>query len=80
MRVNVMMRVLGETEATARDEMYSQDDSRAHFVREFFCGDIDDPVGYHLVANTGLVSIHDAAFFVEHLLAAKASQCAAAPL
>jgi cytidylate kinase len=80
MRVKVMMKVLAETEATARDEMYSQDDSRAHFVREFFCGDIDDPVGYHIVVNTGLVSIDAAALFVEHLLVEKARKCAAAPL
>ncbi len=41
----------------------TRDQERAEFVRHEFGADIDDPAAYHLVINTGLVSLAHAAFF-----------------
>lgn len=41
-----------------------QDRGRARYLRKYFRADIDDPLLYHLVINTGMVSYEEAAVLI----------------
>ena len=73
-RLKVMMKLLSLPEPKARAEMEAQDEARARLVNDFFCRDIQDPLAYHLVVNTALISFEDAAALIEPLVAKKARE------
>jgi len=45
----------------AAERIHQEDQGRQRYVRRHFNRDIDDPLLYHLVINTGLVSLEDTA-------------------
>ena len=49
------------TENEAQKFCLSQDRARERYLKKYFNADINDPLHYHLVINTGLVGYHDAA-------------------
>jgi cytidylate kinase len=49
------------TENEAHKFCLSQDRARARYVKKYFNADVNDPLRYHLVVNTGLVSYNGAA-------------------
>lgn len=52
-RVRRMMEVLGNTLEEARREMRKQEQERARLVRDYYGKNIDDPLLYDVVFNTG---------------------------
>jgi CMP/dCMP kinase len=50
---------LGPREAA--EFMAATDEARRRYVKRYFKAEIDDPLRYHLVVNTGLISYEDAA-------------------
>jgi cytidylate kinase len=52
------------TETKARQFCLSQDRGRERYLKRYFNADINDPLLYHLVINTGLVSYDDAAKWI----------------
>jgi len=54
-RVQRMMRLLGQSEAEARAAVYKQDQDRARLLKSFFQLDINDPLLYDAVWNTSTV-------------------------
>ena len=63
-RTKRVMEDLGIDEESAKREMANFDDSRKEFVRRYFKADLDDPVHYDLVVNTGRFSEQDAASII----------------
>jgi cytidylate kinase len=59
-RVRNLMSVAGLTRELAERRVDAVDHERAQFCRHEFGADINDPAWYHLVINTGLVSLEDA--------------------
>lgn len=49
------------TESAARAFCQREDSGRERYLKKYFSADINDPLLYHLVINTGLVSYEDAA-------------------
>lgn len=41
------------------------DDARRRYVKHYFRAEIDDPINYHLVINTGLTGYEEAARIIE---------------
>lgn len=60
-RVQVVMSYHQLTEAAARRFIDEQDHGRRGYVKKFFGRDIDEPLQYHLVLNTGSLSFDEAA-------------------
>ena len=56
---------LGRKEALERIER--EDGGRRRYLKKYFGKEIDDPLLYHLVINTDLLSLHDAALMVGKL-------------
>jgi cytidylate kinase len=54
----------------ARAFCSSQDRGRSRYFKKYFKANIDDPLLYHLVINTGLVSYDDAARLIVEAAAA----------
>jgi cytidylate kinase len=50
-----------KTEAQARQFCLNEDRGRERYLKKYFNTDINDPLLYHMVINTGLVSYDDAA-------------------
>jgi Cytidylate kinase-like family len=51
----------GMTEAAARVFCPREDRGRERYLKKYFNADVNDPLLYHLIINTGLVSYDDAA-------------------
>jgi len=51
----------GMTEDAARDFCQHEDRGRARYFKKYFNADVNDPLLYQLIINTGLVSYDDAA-------------------
>ena len=51
----------GMTRKTALDLIHKEDVGRRRYVKKYFNANIDDPLSYHLVINTDLVTTEDAA-------------------
>ena len=49
------------TENEAHKFCLSQDRARERYLKKYFNADVNDPLLYHLIVNTGLVSYDDAA-------------------
>ena len=49
------------TEADARKFCLGEDEARRRYLKKYFGADIEDPLHYHMIINTGLVSYDDAA-------------------
>lgn len=54
----------------ARARIQREDLGRKRYLRKYFSTDADDPLAYHLVINTGLVSLDDAARLIGDLVLA----------
>jgi hypothetical protein len=54
---------LGPQEAV--ELISATDDTRRRYVKHYFRAEIDDPINYHLVINTGLTGHHEAARIIE---------------
>jgi len=50
-----------QTEAQARKFCLSEDAARQRYLKKYFGADIENPLLYHMIINTGLVSYDDAA-------------------
>jgi cytidylate kinase len=59
------------TPTLALKEMERFDSSRRAFIKRYFNADLDDPVNYDIVINTGRLSYEDAARFIVEASAAK---------
>lgn len=57
LRVKYMAKMLNVSDDAARKEINLQDRGRVRLANEFFNKDINDPVNYHMVFNTGRISI-----------------------
>ncbi len=51
----------GMTKAAARKFCLREDLGRARYLKKYFRADVKDPMGYHLIINTGLVGYDEAA-------------------
>ena len=60
----------GLTAAEARDFCLREGQGRERYLKKYFHADINDPLRYHLVINTGLVSYDLAARLIESALLA----------
>jgi cytidylate kinase len=49
------------TKTEARKFCLSEDRGRERYLKKYFNADINDPLLYHLIINTGLVNYDDAA-------------------
>jgi len=63
-RVREAMRQLALSETEARSMVEARDDGRAHYHKELYGRDWDDPVNYHLVLNTEILGRDGAAELV----------------
>jgi len=50
-----------QTEAQARKFCLNEDAARQRYLKKYFGADVEDPLHYHMMINTGLVSYDDAA-------------------
>ncbi|MBT8377790.1 MAG: cytidylate kinase-like family protein [Ignavibacteria bacterium] len=55
-RVEHMMELLGLNEKDALNHIKKEDENRRKYIRSYFNADIDDPLLYHLVLNTDLLT------------------------
>jgi cytidylate kinase len=60
-RVEYCHKTYGMTLDEARKFCVSEDLGRERYLKTYFHADINDPLHYHLIVNTGLVSYDDAA-------------------
>ncbi len=60
-RIEHSHRAYGMTEIEARKFCVNEDLGRERYLKRYFHADINDPLLYHLIINTGLVSYDDAA-------------------
>ena len=60
-RIEHAQRYYHMTPPAARDFIAREDKGRARYLRQYFQADADDPMHYHLVINTSLVSYEAAA-------------------
>jgi len=56
------------TEEKATKQVRETDEARRRFVQRFLGADVDDPVHYHLVINTGLTGFEGAAQIIAQAL------------
>lgn len=56
------------SEKQARTFCVQEDEGRQRYVKKYFEADIEDPLRYHLVVNTGLVSFDEAARLIAEAL------------
>lgn len=63
-RIQIAMHVLGVTQKEAEVEVDRRDTNRARYHRELYDRDWNDPVNYHIVLNTELLSLEGAADLV----------------
>ncbi|OGW72729.1 MAG: hypothetical protein A2Y02_03110 [Omnitrophica bacterium GWA2_52_12] len=73
-RVRRMGKLLGISEARAREEVLEQDKGRAKLVKTFFNRDIHDPLLYDIVWNTDRVSVEEIARLVLQLVKVRAAE------
>jgi hypothetical protein len=59
-RVEHMMTLLGLNEKEALNHIKKEDENRKKYIKSYFNADFDDPLLYHLVLNTDLLT-HDGA-------------------
>jgi len=59
-RVEHMMELLGLNEKEALNHIKKEDENRKKYIKSYFNADIEDPLLYHLVLNTDLLT-HDGA-------------------
>lgn len=57
------------TRKAALDLIAKEDTGRRRYVKKYFNADIDDPLLYHIVINTDLVSLEDAASLLSGIVA-----------
>jgi len=56
-----LYQIYNKTTAAGRKFCLAEDRGRQRYLKKYFNADIDDPLLYHMVINTGLVSYDDAA-------------------
>ena len=59
-RVRRLMRLIHVEAAEAREFIHREDKGRERYLRTYFNKDINDPLLYHLIINTDLISPEDA--------------------
>ena len=60
-RIEYARKTYGMTKTEARKFCVSKDLGRQRYLKKYFHADINDPLLYHLIINTGLVGYDDAA-------------------
>ena len=60
-RIEHCIEAYNMTRAEARNFCPREDNARRRYSKKFFKADIEDPLLYHMIVNTGLVSYDDAA-------------------
>lgn len=70
-RIQVVMTYHQLSEAAARRFIDEQDHGRRGYVKKYFGRDIDEPLQYHLVLNTGWLSFDEAAQQIGHAVLAR---------
>jgi cytidylate kinase len=63
-RLKRVMENMKSDEETARKEIARFDGSRREFTRRYFHAELEDPINYDLVVNTGHLTFEDAALLV----------------
>ena len=61
LRIRRVMETLQIDEAPARKEIVRFDSSRREFIKRYFKAELEDPVNYDLVVNTGYLNFEDCA-------------------
>jgi len=72
LRIQRVMESLKIDETSARKEINRFDSSRREFIKRYFKSDIDNPVNYDLVINTGKAGVSEAAALAACALSYKA--------
>lgn len=65
-RVAHMQQIIGCDQATASRFVQREDLGRKRYLKKYFDKDIDDPLLYHLIINTDLISYEEAAELIAH--------------
>jgi len=71
MRVKRVMESLKVEEKNAKKEIAGSDSRRCEFIKRYFKTQLEDPVNYHLVINTGYLDFETAASIVVNALPLK---------
>jgi cytidylate kinase len=70
-RVNRIKTSLKLNESDARKEMNRSDSSHREFIKRYFQADLENPVNYDIVLNTGSLSFEDTAAIINKALKSK---------
>ncbi len=73
-RVEHMMELLGLNEKDALNHIKREDENRKKYIKSYFHADIDDPLLYHLVLNTDLLTHEGTANLIAEAVVQKFSQ------
>jgi cytidylate kinase len=65
-RLKRVMESLGIDEESAKQEIANFDDSRREFARRYFKADLEDPIHYDLIINTGGITVREASAIITH--------------
>ncbi len=76
-RVKRLQELYGLSSKAALELAYREDLGRRRYLKKYFNKDIDDPLLYHLVINTDLISYREAARMIALAVAPKALALAA---
>jgi len=72
-RIEHMMQLLGLNEKDALNHIKKEDENRKKYIKSYFNSDIDDPLLYHLVLNTDLLTHKGAANLIAEAVVQKFS-------
>ncbi|MEE4378189.1 MAG: cytidylate kinase-like family protein [Candidatus Competibacteraceae bacterium] len=79
-RVKRLAGLLGQSEEHAKQTMRKQDHDRVRLIKSFFAADIDDPLLYDAVWNTGTVSVEAIAEAVVSIIKHRVAERHPAPV
>lgn len=78
-RLNHCQESYDMTAKAAREFCQQEDEGRRRYLKKYFQADVDDPLLYHLVINTGLVSFDAAARLIAETVKSAAKSSGMAP-
>lgn len=72
-RIEHIEELLGVNEREAANYVKKEDENRRQYLKSYFHAEIDDPLNYHLVVNTDLLSYEGAAHLIAEAVVQKFS-------
>ena len=73
-RIEHMQSLMGFTEKEALDYIKTEDENRKKYLKSYFHVDIEDPLLYHMVVNTDLLTHKGAAYLIAEAVVLKFSR------